>query len=163
MRGTGTTVTVTRRLKNFEITYLETATPDNQGKVLKILTEKNDGMQLNVALNYGGRDEIVRASRKIVNHVLSGKIDKEHIDEKLFSKFLDTGDIKYPDLIIRTAGEKRLSNFLLWQSAYSELYFSQKMWPDFNENDLIEALEVYKHRARKFGNLIDKKKSPQTK
>ena len=126
-------------------------------KNIQELTESNDSMQLNLAMNYGGRDEIVRAAKKISNHVLKGKIEIDKIDENLFSNYLDTSLQSYPDLIIRTAGEKRLSNFLLWQSAYSELYFSEKTWPDFTESDLQKAIEAYCNRSRKFGKILEAK------
>ncbi len=129
---------------------------------LENLTKNNDGMQLNIAMNYGGRDEIVRASKKISNNVLNGTLKVDQITEKLFSEYLDTCSQGYPDLIIRTAGEKRLSNFLLWQSAYSELYFSEKAWPDFSRDDLRQAIEAYKNRSRKFGGLSKKKKTSTT-
>ena len=122
-------------------------------KNLVDLTEDNDGMHLNLALNYGGRAEIVRATRRITTLILQKKIDVEQIDEDLFSRNLDNGNQSYPDLIVRTAGERRLSNFLLWQSAYSELYFSDKTWPDFSNKDLELALTDYQRRTRKFGGL----------
>ena len=122
-------------------------------KNLVDLTKDNDGMHLNLALNYGGRAEIVRATRRITNLVLQKKIDVEQIDEDLFSHNLDNGNQPYPDLIVRTAGERRLSNFLIWQSAYSELYFSDKTWPDFSNKDLELALAEYQRRTRKFGGL----------
>ncbi len=100
----------------------------NYIKNLQELTKNNDGMVLNLALNYGGRAEIVRATKKIVRDFSEGRINAEKIDEKLFSSYLYTNGQNDPDLIIRTAGEKRLSNFLLWQSAYSELYFVKKTW-----------------------------------
>ncbi len=117
------------------------------------LTKSNDGMRLNLALNYGGRDEIVRATRRISTLVLQKEIDVEQIDEDIFSSNLDNGNEPDPDLIVRTAGERRLSNFLLWQSAYSELYFSEKTWPDFSNKDLQLALADYQRRTRKFGEL----------
>ena len=120
---------------------------------LEDLTKDNDGMHLNLALNYGGRDEIVRATKRISALILQKKIDIEQIDEDIFSKNLDNGIEPDPDLIIRTAGERRLSNFLLWQSAYSELYFSEKTWPDFSKKDLELALTEYQKRTRKFGGL----------
>ncbi len=129
-------------------------------KNIENLTESNDGIQLNLAMNYGGRDEIVRATKKISQHVLDGSLELDNIDELLFSKFLDTGQQSYPDLIIRTAGEMRLSNFLLWQAAYSELYFSNKAWPDFTRQDLREAIEIYTNRSRKFGRVTHVKKKP---
>ncbi len=129
-------------------------------KNIESLTENNDGMQLCLAMNYGGRDEIVRATKKISQHVSEGILNVDNIDEKLFSKYLDTSQQSYPDLIIRTAGEMRLSNFLSWQSAYSELYFSEKAWPDFKKEDLEKAIEVFSNRSRKFGNVLDVKKKP---
>ena len=117
------------------------------------LTQNNDGMHLNLALNYGGRAEILRATNNIVRQALNKKIKIEEIDEELFKKHLYTHGQSDPDLIIRTAGEKRLSNFLLWQSAYSELYFVEKSWPDFTRNDLIEALNHYNDRKRTYGTL----------
>ena len=122
-------------------------------KNIEELTKKNDGMLLNLAMNYGGRAEIVRATKGIVKAVSDGIIKIEDLDEDLFAQYLYTDSQKDPDLIIRTAGEKRLSNFLLWQSAYSEMYFVEKNWPDFNRYDLIEALDHYKSRKRKYGSL----------
>ena len=122
-------------------------------KNLVDLTKNNDGMRLNLALNYGGRAEIVRATKRISTLVLQKKIDIDNIDEDIFSRNLDNGNEPDPDLIVRTAGERRLSNFLLWQSAYSELYFSDKTWPDFSNKDLELALTEYQSRTRKFGGL----------
>jgi len=122
-------------------------------KNLEDLTKNNDGMHLNLALNYGGRAEIVRATQRISTLVLQKKMNIEKIDEDIFSNNLDNGSEPDPDLIIRTAGERRLSNFLLWQSAYSELYFSEKTWPDFSSKDLEIALAEYQRRTRKFGGL----------
>ena len=122
-------------------------------KNLEDLTKDNDGMHLNLALNYGGRDEIVRATKRISALILKKKINIEQIDEDMFSYNLDNGSEPDPDLIVRTAGERRLSNFLLWQSAYSELYFSDKTWPDFSARDLELALTEYQRRTRKFGGL----------
>mgnify|MGYP003349348052 CR=1 FL=1 len=110
-------------------------------------------MSLTLALNYGGRAEIVRATRRIGSLISRGKISETEIDENLFSSNLDASNIPDPDLIIRTAGERRLSNFLLWQSAYSELYFSEHPWPDFTVEDLKIALSDYNSRTRKFGSL----------
>ena len=122
-------------------------------KNLVDLTKDNDGMHLNLALNYGGRAEIVRATKRISTLVLQKKIHLEQIDEDIFCRNLDNGSEPDPDLIVRTAGERRLSNFLLWQSAYSELYFSDKTWPDFSNKDLELALAEYQRRTRKFGGL----------
>tara|TARA_B100000700_G_C14874378_1_gene774927 strand:- start:563 stop:1084 length:522 start_codon:yes stop_codon:yes gene_type:complete len=128
-------------------------------KNLEELTKDNDGMLLNLAMNYGGRAEIIRATKRIVSDFSKGIIDSDNIDEKLFSNYLYTHGQNDPDLIIRTAGEKRLSNFLLWQSAYSELYFVEKSWPDFNRADLINALNYFNSRPRTYGSLTSKEKS----
>tara|TARA_Y100000588_G_scaffold92808_1_gene100342 strand:+ start:1127 stop:1786 length:660 start_codon:yes stop_codon:yes gene_type:complete len=111
------------------------------------ITRNNEALILNVAFDYGGRSEIVDAIRKLI----SDGINYEQIDEEQVSKYLYTNGIPDPDLIIRTAGELRLSNFLLWQSAYSEYYCTQTLWPDFDENDIDEALEAYSSRQRRFG------------
>ena len=126
---------------------------------LEELTKNNDGMLLNLAMNYGGRSEIVKASREIAKDFSNGRLKLEDINEQLFSRYLYTHDQNDPDLIIRTAGEKRLSNFLLWQSAYSELYFVEKNWPDFTSQDLVDALNYFKSRKRKYGSLETIKKS----
>jgi undecaprenyl diphosphate synthase len=115
------------------------------------LTEDNEGIQFNIALNYGGRAEIIDACKKIAEEFKEGKISSEDITEDLLSGYLFTqGDID-PDLIIRTSGEMRLSNFLLWQSAYSELVFVEEMWPDFNKKHLEKAILEYQSRDRRFG------------
>ncbi|MCS7207860.1 MAG: isoprenyl transferase [Dehalococcoidia bacterium] len=113
------------------------------------LTAHNDGFTLSVALDYGGRDEIVSAVRRIVQD----GIPPEQVDEVLFARYLYTADLPDPDLIIRTAAEQRLSNFLLWQAAYSEFYFTPTLWPDFNEEEVARALEAYAHRQRRYGGL----------
>lgn len=109
------------------------------------------GLNFQVALNYGGRDEIVRAVRRISEDVKNGAIASDDIDEKLFSRYLDTADIPDPDLLIRTSGEMRTSNFLPWQLAYTEFYFPEVMWPDFDEKELRKAVEYYSRRDRRFG------------
>ena len=114
-------------------------------------TKNNTGITFNVAFNYGGRDEIVKAVRKIAEEVKQDKIDIENIDEALISDNLYTAGIPDPDLMIRTSGEIRLSNFLPWQLVYSEFYFTDKLWPDFTEEDLNEAIDEYNRRNRKFG------------
>ena len=121
------------------------------------LTKDNNGMYLNLALNYGGRAEIVRATKRIGEKILQKKISIEQINEEFFAQNLDKGKEPDPDLIVRTAGERRLSNFLLWQSAYSELHFSEKPWPDFSRKDLELALSDYYLRTRKFGSLENNK------
>jgi undecaprenyl diphosphate synthase len=109
------------------------------------------GMVLSLALSYGGRDEIVRAVKKIVQNALDGGTKSLEISKDLVSKNLDTAGIPDPDLLIRTSGEYRLSNFLLWQSAYTELYFTEVLWPDFRKENLIEAILDYQNRERRFG------------
>ena len=113
------------------------------------MTERNNGLTLVLAFDYGGRSEIIEAIRKIVN---DGQ-DAENIDETTLEKFLYTSQIPEPDLIIRTAGEMRLSNFLIWQSAYSEYYATETLWPDFNKNEVQKALNEYKQRHRSFGKI----------
>ena len=114
-------------------------------------TKNNTGLTFNIAFNYGGRDEIVRAVKKITHKALLGEITEDDITEELISENLYTKNMPDPDLIIRTSGELRLSGFLIWQSAYSELYFVEKNWPEFTEKDLDEAIEEYKRRNRRFG------------
>ena len=110
-------------------------------------TEENSGMVLNLALSYGGRGEILEA----VNRLRSAISSTESITEEVFSFYLDTAGLPDPDLIIRTSGEKRISNFLLWQAAYAELYFTDTLWPDFKEQDLLDAILDYQGRQRRFG------------
>ncbi len=117
------------------------------------LTKDKTDMTLNIALNYGGRDELIRAAKKIGNLIKEGKISPEDIDERLISQHLDTYPSPDCDLIIRTGGEKRTSNFLMWQGAYSELYFSDVLWPDFDEKEFDNALEFFSLRQRRFGGL----------
>lgn len=111
------------------------------------LTENNKGLRLNLAVSYGGRWDIVQALQQIVRK----KIPASKINEKLVEKYLTTTGLQDPDLIIRAGGERRLSNFVLWQASYSELYFSKKLWPSFTERDLQVAIEEYKRRNRRFG------------
>lgn len=108
-------------------------------------------LNLNIAISYGGKWDIVNAVKKIHEEILERKIKINQLDEKLFSLYLDTSKIPDPDLIIRTGNEKRLSNFLIWQAAYSELIFSKKLWPDFSNDDLRRALNQFKERKRNFG------------
>ncbi len=120
------------------------------------LTEKTkdyDGLQFQVALNYGGRDEILRAVKKTVAAVQNGTLTIDEITPESFQRFFDSTEIPDPDLIIRTSGEQRLSNFLLWQSAYSEFYFTDVLWPDFNKKELEKAIEYYGKRERRFGGV----------
>jgi len=113
------------------------------------LTKNNTGLTLCLAFDYGGRDEIVQAARRIADAGISG----DNIDESAFAQYLYSPDIPDPDLVIRTAGESRLSNFLIWQAAYSELYFTPVLWPDFGLKDVEEALSEYKRRQRRFGKI----------
>jgi len=117
------------------------------------LTENNTGLILNIALNYGSKDEIFRAVKKMINDVWIGAIDKDSITEELFYNQLDTGNMPDVDLLIRPGGEKRLSNFMLVQNAYSEIIFTDVLWPDFSEKKLIQCLEEYTLRERRFGGL----------
>lgn len=118
---------------------------------LEEASKNNTGLKFQVAINYGGRDEIVRAAKAMALDVKENKTNIDHIDEDIFKSYLDSKDIPDPDLLIRTSGEQRLSNFLLWQSAYSEFYFTDVLWPDFNKKELIKAVEYYSSRKRKFG------------
>jgi len=118
-------------------------------------TSKNSGMTLNLALSYGGRDEIVEAVKKILRDSEAGEIIKEDMTKEIFSKYLYTADMPDPDLLIRTSGEYRLSNFLLWQSAYTELYFVDVLWPDFSRENLIQIIADYESRERRFGLTSD--------
>lgn len=113
----------------------------------------NTGINFQVALNYGGRDELVRAARKIAEDAKAGKITADQIDDKVFETYLDTYGIPDPDLLIRTSGELRLSNYLLWQLAYTEFYFSDVLWPDFNKDELMKAIMYYNRRDRRFGGV----------
>lgn len=120
---------------------------------LEKVSEVNTGLNFTIALNYGSRDEILRAVRRISEDVKSGRIVADNIDDRLISDYLDTSDIPDPDLLIRTSGEERLSNFLLWQCAYTEFYFTDVLWPDFNKSELIKAIEKYSGRDRRFGKV----------
>ena len=120
---------------------------------LEEATVNNGGLNFTIALNYGSRDEITRAARKLAADCADGKLDPEQIDEKVFESDLDTHGIPDPDLMIRTSGEQRLSNYLLWQLAYSEFYFTDVPWPDFTKEELVKAIEEYNHRKRRFGGV----------
>lgn len=126
-----------------------------QIKELEAASAKNDGLNLQIAINYGSRDEMVRAMRKMCGDVVNGVHRVDEIDEQLFTGYLDTADIPDPDLLIRTSGEQRLSNYLLWQLAYSEFYFTEVPWPDFDKAELQKAIEAYNKRDRRFGGLTE--------
>ena len=118
-------------------------------------TSDHDGLLLNLAINYGSRGEITRAVRGIARRVVSGKLEASAIDQKVVSDHLYTAGMPDPDLLIRTAGEQRLSNFLLWQLSYSEFYFTSVLWPDFRREDLVKAIREYRRRKRRFGGLAN--------
>lgn len=120
------------------------------------LTKKNNGLILNIVLNYGSRKEICRACKKLYKDIDLGKVSINEIDESIFSHYLYTRDIPDPDLLIRPSGELRISNFLLWQIAYAELWFTDTFWPDFKPEDLTKALIDYQKRDRRFGGLNKK-------
>ena len=132
---------------------LTALSPDLQADIEKLKEQSKDrpGMTLTIAINYGGRDEIRRAVTKIAEDVKAGKIQPEDINDQMISDNLDTAGIPDPELIIRTSGEFRTSNFLMWQSAYSEYYITDKLWPDFNVEDLKDAIKAYQTRDRRFG------------
>ena len=117
-------------------------------------TASNTGIGFQIAINYGSRDEIVRALRKAAQRVKDSELNPEDITEDLISDGLDTAGIPDPDLLIRTGGEERISNFLLWQTAYSELYFCDAAWPDFNKAELEKAVDAFNNRERRYGGLI---------
>ncbi|MCJ7546333.1 MAG: isoprenyl transferase [Deltaproteobacteria bacterium] len=115
------------------------------------MTRHKDGLIVNLALSYGGRSEIVAGVRAIIADIEAGRITKDDITSETFSRYLYTRDLPDPDLLIRTSGELRISNFLLWQIAYAELYFTTTLWPDFNKEELIHACLAYQERERRFG------------
>lgn len=116
-------------------------------------TGKNTGLHFTIAINYGGRDEITRAAKKMCSEVVEGKLSADDITIDKLGAYMDLGDYPDPDLLIRTCGEQRISNFLLWQSAYTEFYFCDCPWPDFNADELEKAIIAYNKRDRKFGGL----------
>lgn len=118
---------------------------------LEKATVNNDGLHFQIALNYGSRDEIIRAVNQIMEETKSGKLEPGQISEEVFSSYLDTKGIPEPDLLIRTSGEQRLSNFLLWQLAYTEFYITDVHWPAFTKEELIKAVEAYNKRERRYG------------
>ena len=120
---------------------------------LEAATTDNGGLNFTIALNYGSRDELTRAAQKMAKDCAEGKIKAEEIDESVFETYLDTHGIPDPDMMIRTSGEQRLSNYLLWQLAYSEFYFTDVLWPDFGRDDLVRAIEQYNSRERRFGGV----------
>lgn len=117
------------------------------------MTSTNTGLIFNIALNYGARQEIIDAAKKLALKIVDGEIKAEEVNEELFSRLLYTKGMPDPDLLIRSSGEKRISNFMLWQIAYTELVVTDTLWPDFNETDLIRAIGEYQQRDRKFGGI----------
>ena len=122
-------------------------------RILEDASKNYTGLTLSIALNYGSRDEILRAAKRIASEVKDGTLSTEDITEEKFSSFLDTAGIPDPDLLIRTSGEQRLSNYLLWQLAYAEFYFTPVAWPDFHEDELKEAVQAYMDRERRYGKV----------
>ena len=150
-------------LKNIKIRVIgekENIPKDIQEKIDKLVekTKNNTGLTLNIAFNYGGRAELVSATKKIAEKVKNGEIKIEDINEKLISDNIYTANQPDPDLMIRTSHELRTSNFLPWQLTYSEFYFPEKHWPEFKEEDLIEAIKIYQKRNRRFGGRPDEVK-----
>ncbi len=133
-------------------TYLEEDLQESIADLEKATTA-NTGLHFQIAINYGGRDEIRRAALKLAADVAEGRLDPAAIDESSIDERLDTAGLPDPDLLIRTCGEQRISNFLLWQLAYTEFYFCDVPWPDFNETELDRAIEAYNKRDRKYGGL----------
>ncbi|MDD5968827.1 MAG: isoprenyl transferase [Anaerostipes sp.] len=127
--------------------------PSIQEKIqeLEEISSQNTGINFTIAINYGSRDEMIRAMRKLMTDCKNGDILPDEISEDVFAHYLDTSDLPDPDLLIRTSGEVRLSNYLLWQLAYTEFYFTDVFWPDFNKEELVKAIEYYNGRDRRFG------------
>ena len=128
---------------------------DLQARIREVekVSAANTGLNFTVALNYGGRDEIIRSIKKLASDVADGSVKLDDIDEACFEGYLDTYGLPDPDLMIRTSGEQRLSNYLLWQLAYSEFYFTDVLWPDFGKKDLEAAVEWYNSKERRFGGI----------
>ncbi len=122
---------------------------------LEEASAKNDGLNLQIAINYGSRDEMIRGMRRLCEDVRQGKREPQELSEEIFAEYLDTAGIPDPDLMIRTSGELRLSNYLLWQLAYSEFYFTDVPWPDFHKEELVRAIEAYNKRDRRYGGLTN--------
>jgi undecaprenyl diphosphate synthase len=120
---------------------------------LETASASNPGLNLTIAINYGSRDEMMRAMRRMMQDYKEDKLSIDQVDEQLFSTYLDTKEIPDPDLLIRTSGEQRLSNYLLWQLAYSEFYFTDVPWPDFHKKELELAIEAYNKRDRRYGGI----------
>ncbi|NOT75272.1 MAG: isoprenyl transferase [Cyclobacteriaceae bacterium] len=137
-----------------DISHLPKACQKNLEEA-KETTKNNTGLTVLLALNYSGRWEILKAARKLAAEAQRGQLHPEDIDEKMFSGLLETANVPDPELLIRTSGELRVSNFLLWQIAYTELYITGTLWPDFRKEDLYEAIYSYQHRERRFGKVLE--------
>lgn len=120
---------------------------------LEEASKNNQGLNFTIAINYGSRDEMIRATKRLAKDCVEGKVSVDAIDESLYASYLDTAGIPDPDLLIRTSGELRLSNYLLWQLAYTEFYFTDVLWPDFTKEDLMDAIAAYNRRDRRFGGV----------
>ena len=129
--------------------------PDIQKSIFRLedFSKDQDGLNFQIAINYGSRDEMLRGMRKMLGDYKEGRFSLEELNEQRFEDYLDTRGIPAPDLLIRTSGELRLSNYLLWQLAYSELYFTEVPWPDFTKEELVKAVEDYNKRDRRYGGL----------
>jgi undecaprenyl diphosphate synthase len=117
-------------------------------------TKHNAHMTVILAVSYGGREDVVQAARELARDVRAGRVDPDHIDTDMFGSYVETAGIPDPDLLIRTSGEMRISNFFLWQAAYTEVYFCDTLWPDFREPQFLEALRAFQHRQRRFGRVL---------
>jgi len=150
-----------KNVKMLAIGDLASLPPDVQLKLAEAIqsTSSNTGLNLILALSYSGRWEILEAVKKIVRNVKSGEVKENLINEAMFAGFLSTGGIPDPELLIRTSGEYRISNFLLWQIAYSEFYFTPILWPDFRKENLFEAILDFQHRERRFGKTSEQIRS----
>lgn len=159
---------ISENVKVAVIGYIDDLPEHTKKAVLEAVeqTKANTGMILNFALNYGSRAEILTAVNQLVTEAKAGELAETPITEELFSNYLMTAtlgeELQNPDLLIRTSGEERISNFLLWQIAYSELFFTPALWPDFDENHLEQALASYQHRNRRFGGLVEEVKIEPT-
>lgn len=131
----------------------------NRIEELEEATKNNQGLNFQIAINYGSRDEITRAVKRLAGDVKAGKVEPEEVNEALIETYLDTHGIPDPDLLIRTSGEQRLSNYLLWQLAYTEFYFTDVHWPDFSKEELEKAIEQYNARDRRFGGVKEAEKN----
>lgn len=143
----GVKVTVIGKIESFDNKLREIITDITEG------TKDNKNLTVQIALGYGGRDEIIRAVKLLSNDLLENKFTISEINENLFQNYLDTSGIPDPELIIRTGGVQRLSNFLTWQSTYSEFYFTEVLWPDFGEEELLKAINIYQKIERRFGKI----------